>query len=286
MTAGPAPNLTIELALQQACSQLPDAATARLEAEMLLSWVLACPRTTLRAWPERTLSAQQHTDFQQSLARRLQGEPMAYILGQREFWDFTLKVSPATLIPRPETEHLVELALQRIPDNALWQLADLGTGSGAIALALASERRHCYVTASDASTEALAVAQENASTLALQNIYFMQGSWFAPLRQQQFQVIVSNPPYVAQHDPHLQRGDVRFEPVLALSSGHDGLDALRHIIKTSPAHLTPGGWLLLEHGFDQGDAVTHLLRQQGFKSVQGYADYAGHERVSCGQWMN
>ena len=284
MPAPPLPVMTINDAIQQACAQLADDPSARLEAELLLSLALACPRSTLRAWPERQLTAQQDSDFQQFLARRRSGEPMAYILGQREFWNLTLKVTPATLIPRPETERLVELALQHIPKEANWQVADLGTGSGAIALALASERGQCRITASDASAEALALAQENARALAINNVSFQHGDWFSPLAQQRFQVIVSNPPYVAEHDEHLQQGDLRFEPQQALSAGPEGLDALRHIIESSPAHLMPGGWLLLEHGFEQGTAVMQLLRQQGFRAVQCYADYAERERVSCGRW--
>jgi release factor glutamine methyltransferase len=284
MPASPAPSVTIEQALQQACAQLSDNPAARLEAELLLALALACPRTTLRAWPKRPLTAPQSASFQQYLARRLGGEPVAYILGQREFWTFTLKVTPDTLIPRPETEHLVELALQRIPTDAHWQLADLGTGSGAIALALASERPHCQVTATDSSNAALEVARENARTHDIQNIRFQCGHWFAPLSQQHFHVIVSNPPYVAQHDPHLQQGDLRFEPQRALSAGPDGIDDLQHIIEASPAHLVPNGWLLLEHGFDQGSTVTQLLRQRGFAEVQCFDDYAERERVSCGRW--
>lgn len=258
--------------------------TARLEAEILLAHALGESRTWLRTWPERTPSAGQQSAFQQFLNRRCTGEPIAYILGQRAFRDFELEVTPDTLIPRPETEQLVELALQKIPSGAQWQLADPGTGSGAIAIALAKERPRCHIIATDSSAAALEVARNNAARQHISNIEFRHGAWFAPLIAHRFQLIATNPPYVAEQDPHLHQGDLRFEPREALISGADGLDDIRHIIRLAPEHLVPGGWLIMEHGFDQGDAVVHLLNQRGFCQAACQTDYAGNDRISVGQW--
>ena len=193
--------------------------SAALEAEILLCHCLGKNRAYLRTWPEKPLDAQMLAHYQSLLARRQQGEPIAYITGGKEFWDLQLRVSPAVLIPRPETEHLVELALQRIPVDAHWRIADLGTGSGAIALAIAKQRPHCHITATDQSAASLEVAQDNANRNGIGNINFRQGFWFEAVKDQRFHMIVSNPPYVAESDPHLHQGDLRFEPQAALSSG-------------------------------------------------------------------
>lgn len=276
--------MDIATALQQASTRLAHTSdTPRLDAELLLCHVLEQSRTYLFTWPERVLTAEQINALEGVLRRREVGEPVAHILGRREFWSLELAVSADTLIPRPETELLVEAALARIPADAAWEIADLGTGSGAIALAIASERPRCRVTAVERSEAALAVARENGRCLGLGNVVFVAGSWFGPLSGRRFEMILSNPPYIPQQDEHLQRGDVRFEPLTALTSGDDGLEDIRHIIANAPAHLGAPGWLLLEHGYDQGAEVGTLLRQGGFRAVEELADLQGHERVALGR---
>ena len=250
--------------------------------QCLLQTVLEVPRVYLFAHPERCLTDAEFAHYSTFLQRRLQGEPIAYILGEREFFGLTLKVTPATLIPRPDTELLVELALQRIAKLERCDVLDLGTGSGAIALAIAHACPQSEVVACDASTLALAVAQENARSLGIPNVDFVQSDWFAALGKQRFDLIVANPPYIAAGDIHLTEGDVRFEPVFALVSGVDGLDDIRHIITHSSSHLVPGGWLLLEHGHDQAVRVRSLLQAAAFDAVFSACDLAGIERVSGG----
>ena len=269
------------LQMTNALSPLSD--SPRLDAELLLCHVLARPRSYLYTWPEHELGPEQQQQLAALLARRLQGEPIAHILAQREFWSLPLKVTPATLIPRPETELLVEAALARIPADAQWAIADLGTGSGAIALALASERPLCRITAVDQSQEALAVAIENAQRLGLENLQFVHSDWFEALQGQQFALIVSNPPYIRANDPHLSQGDVRFEPPQALASGADGLDAIRHLIAHAPQHLQPPACLLLEHGYDQGAQVVALLKAAGFAECEDLIDLQGHGRIAVGR---
>ncbi|MGB2679789.1 MAG: peptide chain release factor N(5)-glutamine methyltransferase [Candidatus Competibacter sp.] len=259
-------------------------ATPRLDAEVLLAAALDRPRSYLFAWPERRLEPEQAAHFTAWLERRLMGEPVAYILGRREFWSLELEVNPDTLIPRPETEGLVELALERLPADRAIALADLGAGSGAIALALAVERPQARIVATDRSPGALAVARDNAARLGLANVEFRRGDWCAPLAGERFELIVSNPPYVATADPRWRAGELRFEPAEALVAGAGGLDALRAIIAQAPSCLSPGGWLLLEHGYDQGEAAPALLRQRGFVEVVDYPDAAGVSRCGCGRW--
>lgn len=261
------------------------AETAALEAEILLCHCLQKTRAQLRTWPDTLLSKDEDTCYRRLLMRRQQGEPIAYITGYRDFWNLRLRVSPAVLIPRPETEHLVELALQKIPASARWQIADLGTGSGAIGLAIASERPHCHVTAVDISASSLEIARENAALNHIRNVSFHQGYWFTPLAGKHFQMIVANPPYIAEHDNHLQQGDLRFEPSQALSAKADGLEDLQHIISCAPDYLAEPGWLLLEHGYQQGEAVTTLLKKYAYREVQCHADYAQLERVSEGKFV-
>lgn len=221
--------------------------------------------------------------FRALVARRSAGEPVAYLTGRRGFWTLDLAVTPDTLVPRPETELLVEMALARLEDDAV-DVADLGTGSGAIALAIASERPRARVVATDRSEAALAVARGNASGAGLANVAFAAGDWWAPLAGRRFHLVASNPPYIAEGDPHLARGDLRFEPPAALASGHDGLDAIRAIVAGAPAHLHPGGWLLLEHGLDQGAPVRALLSAAGFVGVETARDLEGRDRVTIGRW--
>jgi release factor glutamine methyltransferase len=258
---------------------------AALEAELLLCHCLDKSRAYLRTWPEKLLDRETLERYKQLLQRRQQGEPFAYITGQKEFWDLQLRVTPDVLIPRPETEHLVELALEKIPTDAHWHIADLGTGSGAIGLTIAKQRPNCRITATDKSPAALQVASYNASTNGISNIQFVLSAWFEALDNEQFHLIASNPPYVTKDDPHLQQGDLRFEPHEALSSGPEGLDDIQHIISRAGAHLIPPGWLLLEHGYQQGDAVPALLRQNGFTEVLCRSDYAQRERVSMGRFV-
>ncbi|HAI45430.1 MAG TPA: peptide chain release factor N(5)-glutamine methyltransferase [Stenotrophomonas sp.] len=257
---------------------------ARHEAELLLLHVLQRPRSWLFAHATDPLPASDLAAFETLLARRVAGEPVAYLTGRRGFWTLDLDVDPSTLIPRPETELLVELALERLPLERDLQVADLGTGSGAIALALASERPQARVLATDASAGALAMAARNADRHELGNVRFAEGGhdWYAPLQGQRFDLIASNPPYIASDDPHLQQGDLRFEPATALASGADGLDDIRRIVAGGQAHLLPGGWLLIEHGWDQGEAIRALLQQAGFHAVATERDLEQRDRISLG----
>ncbi len=258
--------------------------TPRLDAELLLAAALKRPRSYLHAWPERVPEPDRAIRFLAWLNQRQAGEPIAYLLGRREFWSLELEVTPDTLIPRPETELLVELALERLPVNRTSALADLGTGSGAIALALAVERPRARIIATDRGPAALTVARRNARRLNIGNIEFREGDWCAPLAGERFDLLVSNPPYIAATDPHWRQGDLRFEPATALVAGEDGLDALRSIVAQAPAYLRVGGWLLLEHGYDQGEAVPNLLRQRGFVDVSDHRDAAHLSRASAGRW--
>ncbi|MFM5714233.1 peptide chain release factor N(5)-glutamine methyltransferase [Aeromonas allosaccharophila] len=258
----------------------------RADADVLLCHLLGCRRSYLMTWPERELDAAQQATLQEWLTRRLNGEPIAHLVGEREFWSLPLKVSPATLIPRPDTEVLVEQALTKIPQGPC-SVLDLGTGTGAIALALKSERPEVDVWAVDRMADAAALARENSAALGLP-IEVRDGSWFEPLgepdRDQtpRFAVIVSNPPYIDGADPHLEQGDVRFEPRSALVADDAGLADIRHIVAHAPAYLLTDGWLLLEHGWDQGEAVRQLLRDSGYREVATVRDYGDNDRVTLG----
>jgi release factor glutamine methyltransferase len=260
-----------------------DSGTARIEVQSLLQHMLNVPRAWLLAHPEYCLDEDMQSRYDTLLHRRVNGEPLAYILGEREFFGQMFKVTPATLIPRPETELLVELALQRMPLHQLFRVLDLGAGSGAIALSIAHARPKSEVLACDTAATVLAVACENAQRLGVPNATFVQSDWYSAFHGQRFDLIVSNPPYVAEGDPHLQQGDLRFEPASALSSGADGLRDIRHIVTGAPAHLSPGGWLLLEHGYDQAKQVCKLMLEAGFGEIFSAADLAGIERVSGGR---
>ena len=253
------------------------------EAEWLLSHVLGKSCSWLYAHGDEALDTATVRRFDDLLARRLAGEPVAYLIGRRGFWRFDLQVTPATLIPRPETELLVEWALDRMPRDRPLRVADLGTGSGAIALALAYERPNAQVVATDASADALAVARGNADSLALGHVEFRHGDWFAPLRGECFDLIASNPPYIAEIDAHLDQGDLRFEPRAALASGADGLDAIRVIARDAPGHLLAGGWLLIEHGWEQGADVRALLHDAGLIEVETARDLEQRDRISLGR---
>ncbi len=256
--------------------------TARIEVQCLLQAALNVNRAYLLTHPERVLNADEVTRYEALCERRLQGEPVAYLLGVREFYGLDFKVTPATLIPRSDTELLVELALQRIPQRGVCRVLDMGTGSGAIALSIAHERPDVHVVAVDASEAALAVARENAQRLGIANVHFFHSDWFSQLSGEYFDLIASNPPYIEVGDVHLSQGDVRFEPMSALASGCDGLDDIRRIFNETKNHLNPGGWLMLEHGYNQAERVRQLMRQHGFTEVASMLDLAGIERVTMG----
>ncbi|MEH6565608.1 MAG: peptide chain release factor N(5)-glutamine methyltransferase [Halopseudomonas sp.] len=273
--------MTLAELLAQA--ELTGSDSPRLDAELLLCHVLGKNRSYLRSWPEAQPSDDQVATFESLLARRRAGEPVAYLLGERGFWSLDLQVSPATLIPRPDTERLVELALELGPQGPA-SVLDLGTGSGAIALALAAERARWQLTGSDRIAAAVELAQSNGRRLELDNTRFVQSHWFAELQGQRFDLIVSNPPYIAADDPHLNQGDLRFEPRSALVSGGDGLDDIRQLITAAPDYMHTGGWLLLEHGWQQAEAVVALLQARGFSDSRSWLDLAGNPRVSGGRW--
>lgn len=255
----------------------------RVDAELLLAHALGKGRSWLFARATDPVADDAHANFLALLQRRIAGEPVAYLTGSRGFWTLDLEVTSATLVPRPETELLVELALARIPAEVPMRVADMGTGSGAIALSIASERPQARVIATDASTAALEVARRNALRTGIANIEFRSGDWYAPLEGERFGIIVSNPPYIADGDPHLDQGDLRFEPAMALSCGPDGLNAIQIIVGHCTDHLDTGGWLLLEHGRDQGEAVRRLLVDAGFIDVESVRDLEGRERISLGK---
>ncbi|MEH8251014.1 peptide chain release factor N(5)-glutamine methyltransferase [Aeromonas veronii] len=278
--------MQIQQARAHIMTVLAEGESPRADADVLLCHLLDCRRSYLMTWPERELDAAQQATLQTWLARRLNGEPIAHLVGEREFWSLPLKVSPATLIPRPDTEVLVEQALTRIPQGPCAVL-DLGTGTGAIALALKSERPEVDVWAVDRMADAAALARENSAALGLP-IEVRDGSWFEPLGEPdrdntpRFAVIVSNPPYIDGADPHLEQGDVRFEPRSALVADDAGLADIRHIVAHAPAYLLADGWLLLEHGWDQGEAVRQLLRDGGYREVATVRDYGDNDRVTLG----
>jgi release factor glutamine methyltransferase len=300
--------IAIKNTLQSATEKL-FAEEAKLEAQLLLQHALKVNRAWLIAHENDALEANIHAVFEALLNRRLNGEPMAYILGAREFYGLNLKVTPDTLIPRPDTETLVEAALEKIPldpsfrrksessggeligkktldsdfrRNDHFSILDLGTGSGAIALAIAKHRPQAHLTAVDASENALKLAQENAQNLQIANVQFVISNWFDALINQRFDMIVSNPPYIEANDIHLTQGDLRFEPLIALASGQDGLDDIRKIVQTAPQHLNPHGWLMLEHGYNQAESVAALFKQAGFTEISHALDLAGINRVTSG----
>lgn len=271
---------TLAHAIRDAAARLPGD-EARLEAELLLAHALQRPRSWFYAHAGDVLDPEGSRAFEALLRRRDHGEPVAQIIGHRGFWSLDLAVTADTLIPRPETELLVELALEHLPPEQMGQVLDLGTGTGAIALAIASERPLVDVTAVDASQAALDVARANAADTGLP-LRLLHGDWFVPVAGEVFRMIVSNPPYIAEGDPHLSQGDLPYEPAGALASGADGLDAIRAIAGGARRHLRPGGWLLLEHGFDQGPVVRAVLQGAGLADVGTAPDLEGRARVAMG----
>ena len=251
----------------------------RLDARLLLQYATGCTHTDLLARPETPLIAPAYAQFAEWVDRRAAGEPLAYLVGEAEFRGRVFQVSPAVLIPRPETEVLIELALEKLSGVASPTAVDLGTGSGIVAISLALESPAAKIAAVDISEDAIFVARNNAGRLGAR-VDFFQGDWLAPLAGKRFDLIVSNPPYVAHGDPHLVLNGLPFEPQMALTDGADGLDCIRRIVADAPAHLNPGGWLLFEHGYDQGEASRNLLTAAGFKAAFTFPDLAGIDRVS------
>lgn len=270
--------------LQQAIAQLNESESPRRDAEILLGFVTGKARTFILAFGETQLTEPQLQRLDELLARRFNGEPIAYLVGEREFWSLPLRVCAATLIPRPDTECLVEQALSRMPASPC-SVLDLGTGTGAIALAIASERPDCEITALDLIPEAVELACDNAQRLGITNVRVLQSNWFSALNTQRFSIIVSNPPYIDREDPHLAQGDVRFEPLSALVADDNGLADLRRLVETSRQFLEPGGWLLLEHGWKQAVDVQQLFIAAGFVEVQTCQDYGGNDRLTVGRYF-
>ena len=275
----------ITLVIREVIEQL-QSMSARLEAEILLAEVLGKPRSFLHTYPERLLTDTQMHQLTAWVQRRQRGEPVAYIIGHQDFWNIRLMVTADTLIPRPETELLVEWVLQKLAADQPMCIADLGTGSGAIALAIAKERPHWRIYATDQSAAALQVASTNAEALGVTNVRFLQGSWCEPLPQCGFHAILSNPPYIANADPHLLQGDVRFEPRSALVAGEDGLQAIRLIMTQAKHYLLADGWLMLEHGYDQGEQVVESMRKVGYQQIEDKQDLAGHGRMALGKLLD
>ncbi|WET42430.1 peptide chain release factor N(5)-glutamine methyltransferase [Citrobacter enshiensis] len=267
--------------LRDAISQLAQSESPRRDAEILLAHVTGKTRTFILAFGETALTDAQCDQLAELLARRQRGEPIAHLIGVREFWSLPLFVSPATLIPRPDTECLVEQALARLPATAC-RILDLGTGTGAIALALASERPDCDVVAVDRMADAVALALRNKAHLAIPNVHILQSDWFSALQGQSFEMIVSNPPYIDAQDPHLYQGDVRFEPLSALVASDQGMADIAHIIAQARHALTPGGFLLLEHGWQQGALVRDAFSQAGYTQIETCRDYGDNERITLG----
>lgn len=270
--------------LKYASQTLSDSESPKRDAEILLSFVTHKTRTFLMAFSETSLSDDELTRLNAYLARRQAGEPIAYITGEKEFWSLKFIVSDCTLIPRPDTEKLVELGLEYLPKIPC-EVLDLGTGTGAIAIAMATERRDCLFTAVEKNRDALILAQQNATQIGVNNVYFLQGDWYKPLKTRKFSMITSNPPYIEPTDIHLSQGDVRYEPRTALVSDDDGLADIKLIVKGATKHLNQYGWLLIEHGWKQGSAVQTIFKQHGFQLVETFTDYSGNDRVTLGRWF-
>ncbi|UYW75645.1 peptide chain release factor N(5)-glutamine methyltransferase [Pseudocitrobacter faecalis] len=275
--------MTYQQWLKQAIERLRESESPRRDAEILLGHITGKTRTFIMAFDETVLTSAERAPLDTLLARRERGEPIAHLVGMREFWSLPLAVSPVTLIPRPDTECLVEQALARLPEKPC-EILDLGTGTGAIALAIASERPDCRVTAVDFIADAVALAQQNAQTLGIDNVTILQSDWFSALAGRQFAMIVSNPPYIDEQDPHLSQGDVRFEPKTALVAADEGLADLAQIIHEGRQALLSGGVMLLEHGWTQGDAVRQLFTDAGYQQAQTCKDYGNNDRLTLAIW--
>ena len=275
-------SLTIKEALKHASNSLHDSDTSALDSEVLLAYLLKKNRSYLRAWPDRSLSTEELDAYQQLIEQRKSGQPIAYLTGEREFWSRSFIVSSDVLIPRPDTELLIDIAQQKFTPSQTFSILDLGTGSGAIAITLALEFPNASVTAVDSSTKALAIANKNSQRLNSHQLEFVHSDWFKQVPTQAFDLIVSNPPYICQTDPHLLDGDVRFEPNSALIAMDEGLLDIKNIISNAPEYLKPNGILLFEHGYQQGTPVKSLLESLGFKSIEQFQDIQGHTRATLG----
>jgi release factor glutamine methyltransferase len=273
----------IQTILQNSAKELNAiSGTPKLDVEILVAHVLNVSRSFLYSHNEKILTTKELETFQDFFSRRKSGEPIAYIIGKKEFWSLELEVNKNVLIPRPDTELLVEICLEKLAKNKKLSVVDLGTGSGAIAIALAKERPNWHITATDISKRSLQIAQKNAAKFALKNIIFCHGSWYHALPQKKYNAVISNPPYISLSDKYLKKGDVRFEPQKALVSGKTGLKDFHVIIKSAATYLTKNGLIMLECGFDQASQVKDILQKNNFKNIQSFKDLAGHERVVSG----
>ncbi|NND00469.1 MAG: peptide chain release factor N(5)-glutamine methyltransferase [Gammaproteobacteria bacterium] len=285
MVSKPCPRPSYSNLVSQASSLLGAVSDSpRIDSELLLLHVLQQPLAWLLVYGDTPATPEHDCEFMRLVEQRRQGQPIAYLLGYKDFWSLRLKVNQHVLIPRPDTEVVVEQALQRLNPQSVCKVLDLGTGSGAIALSIAKERPKAKIMAVDSQPEALEVARNNALTSALDNVTFLQSNWFDNPALSEFDLIAANPPYIQAADPHLVQGDLRFEPDTALIGGGDGLDDLRQIINSSPAHLSDSGWLVVEHGFDQHPEVQALFHQRGFVNVSLARDLNDHARCTAGQW--
>lgn len=276
---------TIESQLKQAIILLsPGSASASLDAEVLLCHCLNKARTFLRTWPKKQLDLEQIEHFHILIQQRILGTPIAYLTGQREFWSRTFTVTPDVLIPRPDSELLIELCLSHIPQKQVFKIIDLGAGSGILAVTLGLERPSTHVFAADISVNALRVAKQNAEQLSAKNVHFIHSSWFDSITIHDFDIVVSNPPYIAENDPHLRQGDLRFEPLTALISQENGLQDVRLIAEQARLHLKPDGLLMLEHGFDQHLQVQTIFKNLNYQKITTYQDLSGNYRVTSGIW--
>ena len=276
--------MTIQQALQQARQNLADSSpTARLDAQVLLSHVLQCNTAHLLAWPEKRLNEDQRANYLQLIQQRQQGRPVAHLTGSREFWSLNFSVNDSTLIPRPETETLIEFILDKFSDNKKLKLLDMGTGTGAIAITIATEKPGWEIYASELSADALKLARDNSDCHQTNNITFIQSNWFNNIKDKDFDIIVSNPPYIANHDPHLLAGDVRFEPQSALSAGITGMDDIEHLCLHAKNHLKKNAWLIVEHGYNQKQLVSDCFAKNGFTQIEQKQDLSGHTRMTAGK---
>lgn len=276
--------MNIKQALQLASQNLAESSpTARLDAQVLLTHILQCNTAHLLAWPEKTLNEEQLTNFQQLIQQRQQGLPVAHLTGLREFWSLNFSVNDSTLIPRPETETLIEFILDKFSDRERIKLLDMGTGTGAIAITIATEKPGWTIFASELSADALKLARGNSNYHQTNNISFIQSNWFTNIKQSDFDIIVSNPPYIANNDPHLLVGDVRFEPQSALSAGATGMDDIEHLCQHANKHLKKNAWLIIEHGYNQKQLVSDCFTKNGFMQIEQKQDLSGHTRMTAGK---
>jgi release factor glutamine methyltransferase len=276
--------MNIQQALQQASRRLSETSpSAMLDAQVLLTHVLSCNTAHLAAWPEKELNEEQQASYLHLLEQRQQGIPVAHLTGSREFWSLIFSVDNSTLIPRPETETLIEFILDRFSDIGKLKLLDMGTGTGAIAISIAKEKPGWEIVASDISEQALVLAAKNSNQHQTKNVTFIHSDWFNDIEQGGFDIIVSNPPYIASDDPHLSQGDVRFEPESALSSGNSGMDDIEHICVKAKEYLSDNGWLIVEHGYDQAKLVADCFANNGYSEITQRQDLSGHYRMTAGK---